>query len=1080
MPIGYAEVRVNITSFVVDGIDSDDLPDDKPLTAQLTLTPMIQAGKTLKFNDNGQNRLKAVAPIGPIDIGPTGDISNQGRDYVKVVAPTAVETNLAQLQWKAEFRDIRLGGVLAPVKIDPIYFWVNPGDEINLADHVNVAASTAIVLSQGQRGYGIVGFASVDGDFVVQYESADGIVEQTVEIPSPVVSAEWDDIEAKPAVIAAGSTTAAARSAISAASTVEASWSGLPGKPTVVAAGSSTAARSAIGAASTADASWSGLPDKPAVVAAGSTQAAARSAIGALSATDANSTYARSVNGVPVDPATGDVAVSAGGVAVENAVSDGVYSWHTGPSSIYNPLRDRVYTGVVSEDGTIGIAVHDRRRKISTKVNLGKFSPDDHNRPSFRADDDKPPISFVDQHAVEAFIRQRVGASPHDFASLETAAETQIAFPDVVTYSHNMRKTATNTLLLACRVGDQGWYKRVTTDWGTTWGTAYPFHTSAYATFAQYGHYAHYVTYSHPITTPNNTIRYFKINLDDGACTNAAGTVIGNAFTDTVAIANSGMTMARQSYDTDAGHNTDRVFDVGPTGSIAAMQFDKNHPESGGMYGVYRFATTGATPNSSQSPDDPQRGWVFEQIVLSGVPVGYYQSSYVGGMFFGATDNEIFLSREAGGTWTLERWTKTGATWAIAEVIATRTGGVKLGRPQIPVGAVGKGFLAAVEYFYYPTNTFLGYYGDQKLFATSSIAPPPDTTPPTVPGNRTAVAGDGQITLGWDAASDNKAVEFYRVYQGFSLIDTLTGTSKTVTGLANGNSTYVFRIKSVDTSGNESEFGTFPAATPVGPSQDPMLNSGSMVLLDPTNEFGSWPAGVPTGTVTNLARTQAVAIAGAGAASDWDFTVTNNLTATDGVVERTTKGGLHFIISQSTGVAGRKFTLSCEALRAWMAAHVNDDFFVSMWGATTRLSAETTPSTLQRAVGFLTSASGDSQSVRLATGNKMTVAPSANRLGVKESATPAVLETPININGAHSVITAPGSSPEYVFAGHYNSTTLNKGASWILYRLTLENLTVSGRTYADAAAQDLSLFNAKTGSGGRYNGDSHTAVSTLP
>jgi hypothetical protein len=327
MPIGYAEVRVNITSFVVDGIDSDDLPDDKPLTAQLTLTPMIQAGKTLKFNDNGQNRLKAVAPIGPIDIGPTGDISNQGRDYVKVVAPTAVETNLAQLQWKAEFRDIRLGGVLAPVKIDPIYFWVNPGDEINLADHVNVAASTAIVLSQGQRGYGIVGFASVDGDFVVQYESADGIVEQTVEIPSPVVSAEWDDIEAKPAVIAAGSTTAAARSAISAASTVEASWSGLPGKPTVVAAGSSTAAaRSAIGAASTADASWSGLPDKPAVVAAGSTQAAARSAIGALSATDANSTYARSVNGVPVDPATGDVAVSAGGVAVENAVSDGVYS----------------------------------------------------------------------------------------------------------------------------------------------------------------------------------------------------------------------------------------------------------------------------------------------------------------------------------------------------------------------------------------------------------------------------------------------------------------------------------------------------------------------------------------------------------------------------------------------------------------------------------------------------------------------------------------------------------------------------------------------------------------------------------
>ena len=207
MPIGYAEVRVNITSFVVDGIDSDDLPDDKPLTAQLFLTPMIQKGRTLQYDEDGVTKLKAVGVVGPIEIGSTGDISHQGRNYVKVVAPTAVETNLSQLQWKAEFKDIRLGGVLAPVSIDPIYFWVNPGDQINLADHVNVAASTAVVLSRGQRGYGVLGFESVDGDLVVQYESADGVVEQTVELPAPVVSADWSEITAKPPVIAAGSTT---------------------------------------------------------------------------------------------------------------------------------------------------------------------------------------------------------------------------------------------------------------------------------------------------------------------------------------------------------------------------------------------------------------------------------------------------------------------------------------------------------------------------------------------------------------------------------------------------------------------------------------------------------------------------------------------------------------------------------------------------------------------------------------------------------------------------------------------------------------------------------------------------------
>ncbi|MDV8070780.1 hypothetical protein R4P64_30085 [Rhodococcus sp. IEGM 1366] len=120
--------------------------------------------------------------------------------------------------------------------------------------------------------------------------------------------------------------------------------------------------------------------------------------------------------------------------------------------------------------------------------------------------------------------------------------------------------------------------------------------------------------------------------------------------------------------------------------------------------------------------------------------------------------------------------------------------------------------------------------------------------------------------------------------------------------------------------------------------------------------------------------------------------------------------------------------------------------------------------------------------MRLATGNKFTVAPSANRSGVKESATPAVVDSPISINGAHTAIVAPGTNPAYVFAGHYNTDAaiVNKDASWILYSLWLENLTVSGRTYAQCAAQDLALFNAKVGVGGRYNGDTHTAVSTLP
>lgn len=56
-----------------------------------------------------------------------------------------------------------------------------------------------------------------------------------------------------------------------------------------------------------------------------------------------------------------------------------------------------------------------------------------------------------------------------------------------------------------------------------------------------------------------------------------------------------------------------------------------------------------------------------------------------------------------------------------------------------------------------------------------------------------------------------------------------------------------------------------------------------------------------------------------------------------------------------------------EALRAWMAAHTTDQFFVPLGATPTRLSVEATPSTLQRAVGFITGASGDNQSIRLST-----------------------------------------------------------------------------------------------------------------
>ncbi|WP_261949524.1 hypothetical protein, partial [Rhodococcus sp. T9N] len=139
MALEYSTVRINITTIAADGIDVDDIPDDTPLTGSLELAPMIAAGSAIQYDDGGTLKLKTVSPI-TVDLGVTGDISHQGRDYVKVLAPTASTTNLAQLQWRASFKNLRYGSQV--ITMQPIYFYATPGAEINLADNVNVAPSS--------------------------------------------------------------------------------------------------------------------------------------------------------------------------------------------------------------------------------------------------------------------------------------------------------------------------------------------------------------------------------------------------------------------------------------------------------------------------------------------------------------------------------------------------------------------------------------------------------------------------------------------------------------------------------------------------------------------------------------------------------------------------------------------------------------------------------------------------------------------------------------------------------------------------------------------------------------------------
>jgi len=80
----------------------------------------------------------------------------------------------------------------------------------------------------------------------------------------------------------------------------------------------------------------------------------------------------------------------------------------------------------------------------------------------------------------------------------------------------------------------------------------------------------------------------------------------------------------------------------------------------------------------------------------------------------------------------------------------------------------------------------------------------PDTQAPSVPtGLSSSNVTQTSLTLSWSASSDNVGVTGYDVYQGTTLIKSVTGTSTSVSGLS-ANTTYSFKVRAKDAAGNTS------------------------------------------------------------------------------------------------------------------------------------------------------------------------------------------------------------------------------------------------------------------------------------
>lgn len=284
---------------------------------------------------------------------------------------------------------------------------------------------------------------------------------------------------------------------------------------------------------------------------------------------------------------------------------------------------------------------------------------------------------------------------------------------------------------------------------------------------------------------------------------------------------------------------------------------------------------------------------------------------------------------------------------------------------------------------------------------------------------------------------------------------------------------------------------------------DPIESDGSLVLFEPAHPLSKMGAGVPTdGQVTeNLFRDNAALVTGLGSPATWDIEVAyKELGGAKGLIERSGKGGLHVIVSQDPamypGPYPYLFTRNPNSFRDHMAAAPNNDLFVSMWGRITRAgySGDVTYNSTT-----YTSGVGSTAYAYVITGTsnqRLNIGPrsaNAESLGSRDSG-PYSTGPYIENLGSGKWFTAPSSGSsvhsEFVTLGGFGvhnlyasgaRTCLFRWASFIIYRYYMEDLTISGRSYAEVDAIDYALYTKHVLTpGGRYYGDTFTDPATIP
>jgi len=289
-------------------------------------------------------------------------------------------------------------------------------------------------------------------------------------------------------------------------------------------------------------------------------------------------------------------------------------------------------------------------------------------------------------------------------------------------------------------------------------------------------------------------------------------------------------------------------------------------------------------------------------------------------------------------------------------------------------------------------------------------------------------------------------------------------------------------------------------------ADDDMQIDGALIVWEPNHPIDAFKmAGLPnrpaysvgssvfaTTTLENVAAAQAAALLGVAESAVKPYWATNDnamLSAappTNIVYERSSKGALHVAAAQtgqSTFVtAGLRLP---DAVKAYLYANPSHLYYVSLWYEVTRPALdqgglESPYLTLQKSSGtthgFFNVGKDGPQGVTSLAGQAVPVG-ARNTLGL-------VHERLANTFDGTALTNATTDFVDYLFgfglcAGQYGDIARNKTLSAKLFRVALLDLTVVGKTYDQMGAIDDAMRARAFGIGGRYSGDTHTAVTSL-